>query len=81
MFRNVKYDAFESKLVDRGVGGPPYVSSTTADPYVILPKDGGAIPTVLAQGNPAWTAATIPRGAAQRTIRMITPRQLLAAAV
>ena len=47
--------------VGRGVGGPPYQAQTTAEPYVILPGDANAIPTALAQGNQAWTAATIPR--------------------
>jgi hypothetical protein len=60
VFRNVKYDAFESKLVDRGVGGPPYQANATADPYVILPRDGNAIPMAVA-ANQAWTPATIPR--------------------
>ena len=57
---NIMYE-LEDKMVDRGVGGPPYQGQTTTNPYVVLPGDANAIPTALAQGNQAWTAATIPR--------------------
>jgi hypothetical protein len=59
------------KMMDRGVGGPPYivtiptngpysVSSPTHDPYITLPLDATSIPMVVG-GVAAWTAATIPR--------------------